>query len=33
MRKVLYILGELEDSDLQWLLDAGTPASVEKSGP
>jgi len=24
MRKVLYILGELEDSDLQWLVDAGT---------
>jgi CRP-like cAMP-binding protein len=23
MRKVLYVLGELEDSDLQWLLDAG----------
>lgn len=23
MRKVLYILGALEDSDLQWLLDAG----------
>lgn len=23
MRKVLYILGELEDADLQWLLDAG----------
>jgi CRP-like cAMP-binding protein len=24
MRKVLYILGELEDQDLQWLLDAGS---------
>ena len=23
MRKVLYILGELEDTDLQWLYDAG----------
>jgi CRP-like cAMP-binding protein len=23
MRKVLYILGELEDTDLQWLIDAG----------
>jgi CRP-like cAMP-binding protein len=23
MRKVLYILGELEDEDLQWLLEAG----------
>ena len=28
MRKVLYILGELEDLDLQWLLDAGHPQSV-----
>jgi len=28
MRKVLYILGELEDSDLQWILDAGTPFVV-----
>lgn len=23
MRKVLYILGELQDSDLQWLVDVG----------
>ena len=28
MRKVLYILGELEDSDLQWILDAGAPLVV-----
>ena len=28
MRKVLYILGGLEDSDLQWLIDAGTATSV-----
>jgi len=28
MRKMLYILGELEDSDLQWLLDAGSPRPV-----
>ena len=28
MRKVLYILGELEDSDLQWLIDAGTTLPV-----
>jgi CRP/FNR family cyclic AMP-dependent transcriptional regulator len=28
MRKVLYILGELEDSDLQWILDAGTPLVI-----
>ena len=28
MRKVLYILGELEDSDLQWLFDAGKPRYV-----
>ena len=28
MRKVLYILGELEDTDLQWLLDAGKAHSV-----
>jgi CRP-like cAMP-binding protein len=28
MRKVLYVLGELEDSDLQWLLDAGRSRSV-----
>lgn len=28
MRKVLYILGELEDSDLQWMLDAGSPRQV-----
>lgn len=28
MRKVLYILGELEDSDLQWLLDAGVRRDV-----
>ena len=28
MRKVLYILGELEDSDLQWLLDAGASRAV-----
>lgn len=38
MRKVLYILGELEDSDLQWLLDAGglkkisTRTSIIKEG-
>ena len=29
MRKVLYILGQLRDSDLQWLVDAGTPRDVE----
>ena len=33
MRKVLYILGVLEDSDLQWLIDAGQvrnlPAGTE----
>lgn len=28
MRKVLYILGELEDSDLQWLVDAGEQVTV-----
>lgn len=28
MRKVLYILGELEDQDLQWLLDAGSVRRV-----
>ena len=28
MRKILYILGELEDSDLQWLVDAGTKQAV-----
>jgi CRP-like cAMP-binding protein len=28
MRKVLYILGELEDTDLQWLVDAGKPQNV-----
>lgn len=28
MRKVLYILGGLDDSDLQWLLDAGGLRSV-----
>ena len=28
MRKVLYILGELEDTDLQWLFDAGKPRYV-----
>jgi CRP-like cAMP-binding protein len=28
MRKVLYVLGELEDSDLQWLLDAGRARSA-----
>ena len=28
MRKVLYILGELEDSDLQWMVDAGTLRQV-----
>ena len=28
MRKVLYILGELEDSDLRWLIDAGTTLQV-----
>jgi CRP-like cAMP-binding protein len=31
MRKVLYILGELEDSDLQWLYDAGKPRYVTAS--
>ena len=31
MRKVLYILGELEDSDLQWLLDAGRPRRIQES--
>ena len=29
MRKVLYILGELEDSDLQWMVDAGTLRQIE----
>ena len=28
MRKVLYILGELDDTDLQWLLDAGSARTV-----
>jgi CRP-like cAMP-binding protein len=28
MRKVLYILGELQDSDLQWLLDSGRSLRV-----
>ncbi len=28
MRKVLYILGELDDSDLQWLIDAGTTLQI-----
>ena len=28
MRKVLYILGALEDSDLQWLLDAGSRREI-----
>ena len=28
MRKVLYILGELEDPDLQWLFDAGRTRQV-----
>src|SRR5262245_29046960 len=28
MRKVLYILGVLEDSDLQWLIDAGQVKSL-----
>jgi CRP-like cAMP-binding protein len=28
MRKVLYILGELEDSDLHWMLDAGSPQHI-----
>ena len=28
MRKVLYILGELEDSDLQWLLVDATPEGL-----
>ena len=28
MRKVLYILGELDDSDLQWILDAGSARAV-----
>jgi len=28
MRKVLYILGELEDSDLQWIYDAGNARSL-----
>jgi len=28
MRKVLYILGELEDSDLQWIVDAGSLRSL-----
>lgn len=30
MRKVLYILGELGDSDLQWLLDAGSLRTVQR---
>ena len=29
MRQVLYILGELEDTDLQWLVDAGDSHHVE----
>ena len=28
MRKVLYILGELDDSDLQWIVDAGSLRSL-----
>jgi CRP-like cAMP-binding protein len=30
MRKVLYILGKLQDSDLQWLLEAGAARPVSK---
>jgi CRP-like cAMP-binding protein len=33
MRKVLYILGELEDSDLQWLYDAGKPQWASAGAP
>jgi CRP/FNR family cyclic AMP-dependent transcriptional regulator len=33
MRKVLYILGELEDSDLQWLLDAGVIRKIAPRTP
>jgi CRP-like cAMP-binding protein len=33
MRKVLYILGGLEDSDLQWLYDAGKPRYVTENSP
>ena len=29
MRKVLYILGQLEDTDLQWIVDAGSLRSVD----
>ena len=30
MRKVLFILGVLEDSDLEWLLEAGEPRRVSE---
>lgn len=29
MRKVLFILGELDDSDLQWMIDAGSVHDAE----
>lgn len=29
MRKILYILGELEDADLQWLVDAGMVRAID----
>ncbi len=30
MRKVLFILGKLQDPDLQWLLEAGSARAVER---
>jgi CRP/FNR family cyclic AMP-dependent transcriptional regulator len=33
MRKILYILGELEDADLQWLIDAGTVRAIDAGTP
>ena len=32
MRKVLYMLGELEDTDLQWLVDAGNGKRFDAGG-
>jgi CRP/FNR family cyclic AMP-dependent transcriptional regulator len=32
MRKALYVLGELGDRDLQWILDAGCARQVESGG-
>ena len=33
MRRVLFILGELEDSDVNWLVEAGTRPSAVNVGP